>query len=119
MSFLFETLNVYQMALEFHLKIVDLCQSDSFRGYSHLTDQFKRASLSISLNIAEGNGRFHKKDRKNFYYIARGSTFECIPLISLCEKSKRISHQEAELLKADVEEISRMLSGLIKKELQK
>ena len=47
MSFLFETLNVYQMALEFHLKIVDLCQSDSFRGYSHLTDQFKRASLSI------------------------------------------------------------------------
>ena len=61
------------------------------RGYFFLADQLNRAALSISANIAEGNGWFTKPDRRNFFLIARGSVQECVPLL----------------------EIARMFSGLI------
>jgi four helix bundle protein len=59
------------------IKICKLRGLRSFpaQGHYHLVDQLRRASLSISLNIAEGNGRWHVKDRKNFWWIARGSVF--------------------------------------------
>jgi four helix bundle protein len=80
MTFMFEKLEVYQRAVCLSESITRRTQNFPRRGYYHLVDQLRRASLSISLNIAEGNGRWHPKDRKNFFWIARGSVFECIPL---------------------------------------
>ncbi|HEY6363652.1 MAG TPA: four helix bundle protein [Candidatus Binatia bacterium] len=42
----------------------------------------------MSLNIAEGNGRWHVRERRNFFRIARGSAFECVPLVKLCRRKK-------------------------------
>jgi four helix bundle protein len=42
----------------------------------NLGDQFVRAADSIALNIAEGYGRYHYKENKNFCWYARGSLFE-------------------------------------------
>ncbi|MDP9175671.1 MAG: four helix bundle protein [Planctomycetota bacterium] len=39
--------------------------------------------MSSATNLAEGNGRFTKPDRKNFFTIARGSAQECVPLIDI------------------------------------
>ncbi len=47
------------------------------RGHRELRDQLTRASLSISLNIAEGVGRVSALDRAHFFAIARGSAMEC------------------------------------------
>ena len=75
MAFAFEKLIVYQKSVDFADQICS--RSESFPGgYGFLSDQLNRAALSISANIAEGNGRFTVPDRKNFFGIARGSLQE-------------------------------------------
>ena len=114
MPFLFEKLEVYQRAVDFAERITRLTESFPPRGHYHLVDQLRRASLSISLNIAEGNGRWHVKDRKNFWWIARGSVFECVPLLELCRRQELITKDTAADLKADLEVMSKMLTALTK-----
>ena len=75
MAFMFKNLEVYQKAVDLAEQIISLTEQFS-KGFYFLTDQLNRASLSISLNIAEGNGRFTKNDRKHFFIIARASTQE-------------------------------------------
>ncbi len=66
MAFAFEKLLVYQKAIDFSDAVS--VKSEGFpRGYGFLTDQLNRAALSIAANIAEGNGRFTKPDRRNFF----------------------------------------------------
>jgi four helix bundle protein len=113
MAFAFEKLQVYQKAITFADGICTITR-ELPRGYFFLGDQLSRASLSIAANIAEGNGRFTKADRRNFFGIARGSAQECVPLLELAARQKLIQAQRQEQLKADLEEIARMLSGLIK-----
>ena len=67
-----EDLDSYQAAIEFLALSAGLFEAIP-RGYAFLTDQLKRASLSIPLNIAEGYGKRGDKDRSRFYDIARGS----------------------------------------------
>jgi len=112
MAFAFEKLIVYQKAVTF----ADACCSltrDFPRGYFFLADQLNRAALSIAANIAEGNGRFTKPDRKNFFGIARGSVQECVPLLELAGRQGLLKAERHGKLKADLEEIAKMISGLI------
>jgi len=62
MAFMFEKLEVYQKAVDFADLILPLTEQFP-RGYGFLADQLNRASLSISTNLAECNGRFTKADR--------------------------------------------------------
>ena len=113
MSFMFENLDVYQKAVDFCDKVLSLTESFP-KGYYFLSDQLNRASLSISLNIAEGNGRFTKADRKNFFIIARGSVQECVPILELLRRKSLLSDILFDELRLLIEEIAKMLSGLIK-----
>jgi four helix bundle protein len=70
LPFTFEKLLVYQKAIDFADAVC--AETERFpHGYSFLRDQLNRAALSIAANIAEGNGRFTKTDRRNFFGIAR------------------------------------------------
>lgn len=113
MPFMFEQLNVYQKAINL-AEIITNATDSIARGNYYLTDQLNRAVLSISTNLAEGNGRWHEKDRKQFFYIARGSAQECVPIIELCKRKKLISADQQVAFKLELEEISKMISGLIK-----
>src|SRR5262249_2423885 len=112
MAFLFEKLLVYQKAVDFADVICS--HTESFpRGYGFLVDQLNRAALSISANIAEGNGRFTKADRRNFFGIARGSVQKRVPLLELPRRRGLLRDNDPAGLKGHLEEIARTLTGLI------
>ena len=112
MPFIFEKLQVYQKAIAFADDVCTLTRSFP-RGYFFLADQLNRAALSVAANIAEGNGRFTKPDRRNFFGIARGSVQECVPLLELASRQSLLAAEQHQVLKSQLEELSRMLSGLI------
>ena len=113
MPFLFEKLNVYQESVNLAEKVSRLTEKFP-RGSYYLSDQLNRAATSIALNIAEGNGRYHKNDRNNFFYIARGSVHECVLLIKLSCRKGLIPADEKAALFVCFESIAKMISGLIK-----
>lgn len=112
MAFAFEKLQVYQKAVSFADAVCTLTKGFP-RGYFFLADQLNRAALSIAANIAEGNGRFTKPDRKNFFGIARGSVQECVPLLELAHRHGLLHADRHQQIKDQLEEIARMLSGFI------
>lgn len=112
MPFLFENLEVYQKAITFAEETGNITK-DFAKGNYYLVDQLNRAALSIATNIAEGNGRYHKADRINFFRISRGSAFECIPIIELCKRKGLVGEDKSKVLKENLDEICKMLSGLM------
>jgi four helix bundle protein len=109
---MFKNPEVYQKAVDFADKIAS--HTENFpRGYYFLVDQLNRAALSVATNLAEGNGRFTKPDRKNFFTIARGSIQERVPLIEVARRRGFISDADHSNLKTRLEEMARMISGLI------
>jgi four helix bundle protein len=86
MSFTFENLNIYQRSLCFVAEIESIISELRTSMSRNFIDQLSCAALSVPLNIAEGNGRWHKGDKRNFFWIARGSVFECVPLIETLKR---------------------------------
>jgi len=109
---MFENLDVYQKTVDFIDEVTNLTRGFP-RGYYFLTDQRNRASLSIATNLAEGNGRFTKNDRKHFFIIARGSAQECIPLLEIARRKGLIEESVVTGCRDQLEVIAKMISGLI------
>jgi four helix bundle protein len=106
-DFNFMNTKVYAEAKEFRIEILKVLQN--IKHDKVISDQLNRASLSIILNIAEGFGRFHNSDKRNFYVNARGSVFECIACLDIIFDS-----QIPDELMQTATELGKMLSGLIK-----
>jgi len=71
----------------------------------NMTSQLRRASLSVPLNIVEGNARKSRKELQRFLYIARGSVTECAYLLELARDFRYITieeHQEIEKRRSNV-----------------
>jgi len=78
-----------------------------------LTSQMRRAAVSIPSNIAEGKGRYSHRDAVHFLYQARGSLFELETQIAIARDLEYIEQKKAEKLELKIEELSRILNGLI------
>jgi four helix bundle protein len=75
-------------------------------------DQWLRASQSIPLNIAEGNGKTAEADRRRYFEIARGSTLECAAIQDVLVIGKALSTQESQERKIELDRMAAMLSRL-------
>lgn len=114
MAFAFEELRVYQKALNFSVTVIDVVDELSTpRKHYRLLEQLEAACASVALNIAEGKGRYSKKEFKQFLYISRGSLYETITMLMIFKRKKWLKESNYSILYADAEEINRMLSGLI------
>ena len=77
-------------------------------------EQIDSACTGISMNIAEGKGRYSKKEFIHFLYIARGSLFETITLLIIFERRKWINAEQLTEFKEMGFQIGKMINGLIK-----
>ncbi len=113
-DFFYRKLNVYQQSL---LQVKNVCAlARKFPPYekSVLTDQIRRAVISVPSNIAEGMGRNSVKERIHFLEIAKGSLTETMCQLEIAHSLSYISDEELKTNEANMVEISRLLSGLKK-----
>ncbi len=82
--FAHEKFHPYIFSIEFAKIVVDICKKLP-TGSSSIRDQLKRATFSVSLNIAEGTGKFSEKEKLRYYRIARGSAIECAAICDILE----------------------------------
>ena len=113
--FAFEDLLVWQKSIDFAEAVIkEIDQFDAPRKHFRIIEQLEAAAISVSSNIAEGKGRFSKKEFIQYLYIARGSLFETISLLILICRLRWINEVRLIELKLSGEEITKMLNSLIK-----
>lgn len=110
----FEELKVYQDSLTFLTEVHELLKRDSIRTDFVLSNQMKRATLSISNNIAEGFERETYKELVRFLYIAKGSAGEVRNIINVLKRINYIDDNEYEDFREKIINISKQLSNFIK-----
>ena len=109
----YEDLSVWQKAMDLVVevyRIVKLMPREETYG---LSDQMRRAAVSIPSNIAEGQSRNTRKDFINFLYIARGSNAELYTQCLLCISLHYIADAEMSKALSLSGEVGRMISAMI------
>jgi len=107
-----EKLDVYHEAVRF-VEISNSLLSIMPKGFS-VRDQLDRASTSIPLNIAEGNGKFTARDRCRFLDIARGSALECSACLDVAVARGLIEEDGIQCARHSLLKNVSMLVGLIR-----
>lgn len=112
-KFNFENLVVYQKSLDYVDFVYSLTSNFPKDEVFGLTSQFKRAAVSISLNIGEGSGGTVPEFR-NFIRISYRSLNECVVCSTIARRRDYITEKQLQESRTKLLEITRMLSGLTK-----
>jgi len=108
-----EKLDVYREAIAFCGWVGEFLAGISAKAAAK--DQLDRASTSIPLNIAEGNGKFSARDRAQFFEMARGSALECAACLDVLLVPKLANEEQVISAKERLARIVQMLVGLLRK----
>ena len=109
-----EKFGAYQAAIEFAAvaaAIIDKLPA----GHGKLVDQFRRASIAVPLNIAEGSGKSTYSQKRYCYAIARGEAMECAAIVDVLTVLGMIDLGKAKDAKALLEKVAAILSAVCKK----
>jgi four helix bundle protein len=109
-----EKLDVYRLAIGYVAWVFE--HSEKLNGvHRHARDQWLRASQSIPLNIAEGNGKTAEADRRRYFEIARGSALECAAIQDVLVVAKALEESKSRERKTELDRMAAMLSRLGKR----
>lgn len=112
--FNFEKLAVWQKAIDFADLVYNHTRSFPADERFGLTNQMRRAAVSVSSNIAEGTSRMSQTDFARFIEIATGSVFEVVSQSFIGKRQGFLTDESFRALYSSADEIGRMLSGLRK-----
>jgi four helix bundle protein len=107
----FEKLEVYQVVKSQNLKVLTFISKSELIDI-YLKDQWKRASLSIMLNLAEGTGRMSVQDKKHYYTMARGSVIESAAILDIVHEMEQIDNEFYQDIYNGYEQSSKMLLAM-------
>ena len=108
-----ELLDVYRVSMDFVRESDSIAASLPTNRYD-LIDQLRRASVSITLNIAEGAGEFSPGEKARFYRIAKRSAAECCAALDICRALKLCKEKEVVKGLEMLRRIMAMLTALIR-----
>lgn len=116
-TFSFEKLNVWidskQLVKSIYLITKDFPSEEKFG----LTNQLRRASISIASNLAEGTSRHTNKDKAHFSTLAFSSLMEVLNQIIIAHELEFLSEEDFQKIRTDIEKISNELNALRKSQL--
>ena len=112
--FNFEKLEVWQKAIDFTDLVYNETRAFPTEERFGLTNQLRKAAISISSNIAEVSSRSSRNDFARFAEIAAGSVFEVISQVFIARRQSFLGEDRFRKIYVDAEELSRMPSGLRK-----
>lgn len=107
-------LNVWKKSVDFVTNIYGVTDKFPKAEMFGLTSQIRRAAISIPSNIAEGATRKHKKEFRQFLYIALSSAAEVDTQLIIANNLGFLDKDKKETLQFELTSISKMLQGLIK-----
>jgi len=110
--FNFEKLEVWKKSIDLADAIYSVTRAFPIEERFGLTNQLRRAAVSVSSNIAEGSSRRSKTDFARFIEIATGSVLELTSQAFIARRQGFLSEGNFEKIYRDAQEIGRMLSGL-------
>lgn len=111
MTFGHENLDVYRLSIDYIAWVYE--KAVKLNGIHRTArDQWIRASQSIPLNIAEGNGKTERADRRRFFEIARGSVMECAAIQDVLVVGRALTETESHVRKDQLDRMAAMLSRL-------
>ena len=107
----FEDLEVYKVAREFRKAMYAVNRRlPDFEKYE-LGSQIRRASASLTNNMAEGHGRFHYPDQIRFFLHSRGSLEELVDDLNICLDERYLSSEEVAKLKKQARGVLILING--------
>lgn len=111
----YKDLIVWQKAMEMTIALYQIVKKLPKEETYALSDQMRRAAISIPSNIAEGFGRNSKKEYIQFLFIANGSVCELETQLILCVHFKYFTEQEIQPIINLLDEIKRIIMTITKK----
>jgi four helix bundle protein len=111
--FKFEELEIWKESIKFASTIYGLTRAFPLEERFGLINQLRGAAISISLNIAEGSGRYHNKDFVRFLKIAIGSLYEVVSGLFIAKNEEYISDKDFKNTYSEAEKIAKMINAFI------
>ena len=110
----YKELRVWQKTMDLVIETYKLCELLPKKETYGLSDQMRRAAVSIPSNIAEGQARKNKKEFFHFLSIARGSLAELLTHLEICVRLGYFGQDQVAIVENYSEEAGKMITNLMK-----